>query len=313
MAAQTAGVWNPILILALQAASAPGAVQLHWAPPPGSELVRRIDVELQGGLEDPGGGLSRIGLGGLASVAVVGRMRVVDSMGESTQGRPLAFDREVLELHTRWGGVAPRDVQPEVVGRMLRYAWDAETTAYEVTWQPVRRGAPAPPGLPEDLDARALLPERAVRVGETWRVPVSAVAPLLLPAGAGHVDEGLARAWKVHELAGAFDLERMQRIRDGFVSCRLVSVEGGLAVVEMGWTWWGRIDPFLTLDLEAWHLPLASGKVPLDVDARAWGRLTWDLEGGHARELELRAELDGLLGGWPVTARGTWWYAIEAR
>ncbi|HVS20125.1 MAG TPA: hypothetical protein VMT18_16090 [Planctomycetota bacterium] len=303
------------LLAVFQSAPASGAVELVWRPAPGSELERRVDFELHGGLDDPHGWLGMFGLAGLTDVLVVGRLRVIDTIVDVEGGRPLELERELLALDTLWNGLAERQVAPDHVGCTLRYVWDPETGAFERAWSRRPPRALEPPSLREDLDLRALLPDHAVRVGELWHVPVHSVAPLLVPAGSLHVDGELGRDWGFEGLAQAFDIERVQRIRDGRVECLFARVEGDLAVVEFGWTWWGSVDPFLTPQPDAWFAPCvryAPDGITLDLDARAWGRMTWDLAANHARELELSAEMDGTLGGWPFRARGTWWYEIEA-
>jgi len=305
-----------LVLAALATAPQQDAVELVWNPAQGSELERRVDFEISGGLDDSRGWLDAFGLGGLADVRVVGRLHVYDTLVRVEAGRPLELERELLGLSTRWDAFERREVATDLVGSTLRYTWDPEARAFECWWSSPAPRALARPALREDLDLRALLPDRPVRVGELWHVPVSAVAPLLLPAGALHVDPELGRAWGFDGLANAFDVERMQRIRDGTVECLLARVEGDLAVVELGWSWWGTLDPFLTIESDSRFAPHVRSSTPLDLDARAWGRLTWDLAAGHARELELEAELEGHLGGpsgWPLRVRGMWWYAIESR
>lgn len=306
------------LVLAVLAPIAQeGAIAIVWQPAAGTVLERCVEFEVRGGIAEPHV-LVALDLRGLSNASIRGRMRVRDTLGAIEGGRPLALEREVLELRTTWNGLAENDVAPDLAGRALRYAWDGELDAFEHKWaRPHPRGI-TPPALREDLDLRALLPGRLVRVGELWRVPVSRAAALLAPAGGLHVDERLADAWGFDDLTRAFDIERVERIRDGEVECLLARVEGPIAVIEFGWTWWGAIDPFLTPAPDTWLARLAPDPMRLGLDGRAWGRLLWDLDAGHARELELEVELDGLLAtpltrlGIPIHARGTWWVFIES-
>lgn len=251
-------------------------------------------------------------------------MRVSDEIRRVADARPLELVREFERLTTTWDGHARCEVRPELLGRALVYTWDEGAGAYERDWVRPASSRVDPPALREDLDLRALLPGELVRVGEVWRVPVSSVAGLLAPAGALHVDEALGEAWGFDGLADAFDLERVQPIRDGEVEClleRIVLVDGRrLAAIEVGWEWWGTIDPFLTPHAGTWLTRIAPGSsICADLDGRAWGRLLWDLEGGHALEFELQAEVSGQHGapgvrcGLRFHVRGSWFTTITPR
>ncbi|HVS20126.1 MAG TPA: hypothetical protein VMT18_16095 [Planctomycetota bacterium] len=296
-----------------------GAIEILWCPTAGTVLERCLEFEVRGGIAEYEHLLAGLDLRGLAGTSIRGRLRVRDTLGPVEEGRPLVLEREVLELRTTWNGLAELDVAPDLAGRALRYAWDAERDAFERDWaRPHPRGI-APPALREDLDLRALLPGRPVRVGEVWRVPVSRAAPLFAPAGGLHVDTRLADARGFDDLARAFDIERGERIRDSEIECLLARVEGRTAVIELGWTWRGAIDPFLPPASDTWLARLAPDPTRLGLDGCAWGRLLWDLEAGHAREFKLEVEFDGLLAtpltrlGIPIRARGMWWVAIESR
>jgi len=309
---------------ALQAAGSE-SVELTWHPAPGTVLEREVEFEVSGGLDDAFVWLAAFRLEGLADVSIEGRLHVSDEVRRIADGRPLELVREIERLTTTWDGLARCEVRPEFFGRALVYTWDERASAYERAWARPGSSRAAPPALREDLDLRALLPGESVRVGDVWRVPVSSVAGLFAPAGAVHVDEALAEAWGFDVLASAFDLERVQRIRDGEVRClleRIVSVDGRrVAVIEFGWSWWGMIDPFLTPSAGTWLAIIATDRIRADLDGRAWGRLLWDLEAGHAREFELQAELNGQLAGSDSRmdrgvrfhARGSWFTSISAR
>jgi hypothetical protein len=311
------------LVIALQSARSE-SVELVWRPEPGSVLERDVEFEVRGGLDEGYVGLSLLGLSGLADVSVQGHLRVSDEIVRVADGRPLELRREFERLTTTWDGLARCEVHPELLERALVYTWDESAGTYAREWARSPTSRVAPPALREDLDLRALLPGEPVRVGDLWRVPVSSVAGLLAPAGALHVDEDLGEAWGFDELAQAFDIERVQRIRDGEVECllkRIVRVDGRrLAVIEVGWEWWGTIDPFLTPRADTWLARIAPGSsICADLDGRAWGRLLWDLEGGHAHEFELQAEVSGLHGargsrcGLRFHARGSWFTTITPR
>lgn len=311
-----------VLALGLQDARVE-AVELDWRPAPGTVLERDVELEVSGGIDSALVGSSAFRLEGLAEVSIASRLRVRDEVRRIAHGRPLELVREIEELTTTWDGLARCAVRPDLLGRALVYAWDESAGDCERTWERPRSGGGTPPALREDLDMRALLPSEPVRVGDVWRVPVSSVAGLLAPAGALHADEALSEAWGLDGFAGAFELERVQRIRDGEVEClleRIARVDGRrMAVIEVGWSWWGTIDPFLTPRSGTWLASLALGSTRAHLDARAWGRLLWDLEAGHARELELRAELEGELGapgsrgGLRLHARGAWFTSIAER
>lgn len=314
-----------LLALSIALQSARGeVVELAWRPAPGTVLEREIEFEVHGGLgEEYADTLGVFGLGWLTKVSVSGRLRVRDEVHHLADGRPLVLVREYERLATGWNGLARHDVRPDGLEHPLRFTWDESSGTYERAWVRPELHSDAPPALREDLDLRALLPGEPVRVGDVWRVPVSSVAGLLAPAGGLHVDEALSEAWGFDELGHAFELERLSRVRDGEVQClleRIVRVDGRrLAVIDVGWTWWGTIDPFLTPSPDTWIGRLLPDSVAADLDGRAWGRLLWDLEGGHAREFELQAELTvrlgarGARGGTPMHARGTWFTKITPR
>lgn len=307
------------LTIALQAARGE-TFELAWRPAPGTVLEREIEFEVHGGLGEEHTGLSALGVGWLSAVSVTGRLRVRDEVLSLADGRPLVLAREFERLSTVWDGRWSRAVRPELLDRPLRFTWDELTDSYAVAWVRPRSDDAAPPALREDLDLRAFLPDEPVRLRTVWRVPVSSVAGVLAPAGNLHVDERLSETWGFAVFGEAFDLERLRRVRDGEVQCRLeriVRVDGRrLAVIDVGWTWWGTIDPFLTPSPDTWIGRLLPDSVPADIEGRAWGRLLWDLEGGHAREFELQAELTvrlGARGGTPIHARGTWFTTITPR
>lgn len=310
------------LSIALQSARGE-TVELAWGPEPGTVFERKIEFDVQGGLGADTASLELFGVGWLLDVSVAGRLRVRDEVHGVADGRPLALTREYEHLSTVWEGAGHHDMAPRLMDRPLRFTWDESARGYACAWKRPRSPDETPPSLREDLDLRAFLPGAPVRVGDVWRVPVSSVAGVLAPAGALHVDGYSSAAWGLDEFGRAFDLERVRRIRDGEVQClleRVVRVDGrGMAVIEVGWSWWGTIDPFLTPAEGTWLARFLPDGIPAHLAGRAWGRLLWDLEGGHAREFELQAELNGHLGaaaghpGLPIQARGAWFTKITPR
>lgn len=301
-------------------------VELVWGPEPGSVLEREIEFELRGGLDGVSlGAVTMLRVDWLSEVSIIGELKLRDEVLELGRGRPLRLRREFERVSTDWNGPTRRDVLPELDGRPIRLEWNEDESTWKAEWEhPRSRSTPAP-ALPADLDLLGFLPEGPVEVGACWRVPARAVESLLAPGGGLHVDEGLGSAWGLDGFANAFDFERLRRIREGEVQCRLERIERvdgrRMAAIEFGWTWWGTLDDVLEPSPELPWARYAREGTSLDVDARAWGRLRWDLEGRCARELELHAELDGNLRassraytwGTRVALRGTWFVAITSR
>jgi hypothetical protein len=288
-------------------------VTLRFAPAEGSSWTRTLTATttmewrgmtvLMGGQPVPDEYLPEIDL----VVTTEHRVVVNDQYVAMASGRPARVRRHYAEIECSAeqdfdmtvpvGGGGGEDVSDSskgdaesvLSGRTVEFAWEEDGERFAAHWHGDAPGAPVPQRLAEDMDLRALLPARAVAVGDTWRVTGAALSSLLRPGG------DLALEWP-EELGDEWGKQPLEESTDGELTLTLEAVDesGGERLARIVLT--GEARELQTLEGDLSQVPVVEGEAT-QTDKTTYeltGTLTWDLEAGLVRslELELEAELE---------------------
>lgn len=169
--------------------------------------------------------------------------------------------------------------------RAVVFTWSEGDGEYEAKWAEGDGDDALLVGLVEDVDLRALLPEEAVEVGDSWEVSAEAQELLLHPGGDLHIElEG--------EFLEDFEHPEENEAVDGSVFMRLTAIEeqdeSRIAVVEVEGRFTVTAEEPGNLD----DVPVADGDatVATAMEIGLEGELRWDLSAGILRTLELAGE-----------------------
>ncbi|TDJ65863.1 MAG: hypothetical protein E2O39_17405 [Planctomycetota bacterium] len=171
--------------------------------------------------------------------------------------------------------------------RTVVFTWDDDDAEYEVRWTGGDGDDALLLGLVADVDLRALLPDEAVAIGDSWEVSWDGHGLLLEPGGDLHVElEG--------ENLEAFEHPEDGETMDGSAFLRLVAVEAEegarIAVIEIE----GRFTVSAEGPGDLDDVPVADGDatVATTLAVEFEGELRWDLAAGMLRSLEVTGETE---------------------
>ena len=174
-----------------------------------------------------------------------------------------------------------------LTGHTVEFAWEEGQGGFAASWHGEAPEAAVPKGLDEDMDLRALLPARAVAVGDTWQVKGAALKGLLIPGGE------LGLAWP-EELKDFNQKQPREEAVDGEVTLELEGLDDSADahLARIVFTGEARTDQTLEGDLS--HSPVVQGKATETARTtfKVSGTLTWDLKAGLVRSLELAIETE---------------------
>jgi hypothetical protein len=209
---------------------------------------------------------------------------------------------------------APDEEMPEMdsvsalEGRTVVFRWNADKDEYERSFEGEEGDAELLEDLDEDMDLRTFLPEGEIEVGDSWTVPLAALATIVMPGGnLGFrpedmtIDDGAHE--KFEELFGGFG-ERFADLLEGDCTCTYKGTreEDGTRVAEI------EIDLAIgtTIDLsemldELIRTALEDGGMgemiqfsidgaDLNLDFDGEGTLLWSLAAGRARAFHLSGD-----------------------
>ncbi|MEO0651563.1 MAG: hypothetical protein AAFZ65_12885 [Planctomycetota bacterium] len=214
---------KPLLLVAAGGTTLLATSDLYFEPSEGSELTRSFTLEMEGGLED-------------AEVTVMGQVQsledmvegdmetegettvtweVIDSIESVERGRALVFDRVFGEFLV--DGDVPEDDEDEPeMPESVRFEWDAEAEAYDVTV--TEEGASdeaeaTAQALLAEMDYQFLLPEGDVEDEGTWTVEVDSqrLTEMLFPGL-----DMLALAELMAELDDEVDSDQLDRFLEAW-------------------------------------------------------------------------------------------------
>jgi hypothetical protein len=211
-------------------------------------------------------------------------LTVTDTFESVAGGVPLVVRRRFDELRRqkRWrysndDGEESGDVSYEsaLEGKTVTFERDGPDGEFAASFAAGSKGEDELlSGLSEDLDLRALLPARPVAEGESWSIDAGAFACILYPGGELHLKDGGGEG----EDMAPWDALVRANLTGDFTATFAGRSEGGSSCA--------RVD--LELDVQT-HVERETERSKGRIDARyeLSGALTWDLDLGHARSLEL--------------------------
>ncbi len=187
----------------------------------------------------------------------------------------------------------------ELEGYAVLFDWDAQASEYDVRYADEKQGDSALlDGLEEDMDLRALLPNRPLAIGDTYEIPPTGLVGVLAPGGNLQLKPDDAEAQQMG-MGSDQNLADMLGELTGSATGELLAVreEDGrrIAVIRL------KIDIESARDMtEAMQTMMANNEdVPGGMDVQSAdveitmqleGELTWDLAGGHFVSLELKGD-----------------------
>jgi len=214
---------------------------------------------------------------------------VTDELESMGDGRPQVLLRTFDELsqdddQTQGEETATSHSSSDLEGRKLRFTWNADDEAYDVAAADegeLDSGMTA--WLREDMDLRAVLPNREVAVGDEWSLPAELYLCFMWPGGLldfhgedEEVDEDgrEVNGQTIDGLTGS-GTARLEEVRE----------EDGqrLAVFHVELTIQTGIDQ----EGDGQFGPM---QVHVGMERTLTGTILWDLEHGHAHSAELEAE-----------------------
>lgn len=181
-----------VCAFALAAARAQDARSLVFDPAPGTRVGKSIRVEHA---------LDTIALGIVAGdqVKELPRVRLLtsedlavdDEYRASASGRPTSLRRVYREIFHDLRALAPGNDEPvshfsatsPLTSSSVLFTWVPGENAYGRFYDAQEGIEESLAGLTEDLDARELLPPRAVRIGERWEIEPARLRELLAAGG----------------------------------------------------------------------------------------------------------------------------------
>lgn len=246
------------------------------------------------------GGRMEIETGGAAQVSdmpavdraieVSANLVFLDVVGEVADGARTRFARtfEVLELEQRIrdeGEVSEDPGRSVLAGRTVEFSlveagWSAHVEAGDHGVEAEHLEL-----LMADLSFGALLPAAAVEVGDEWELTQQALTALLWPSGYLHV----VRKSMDADVMRATALRRLESAALGEATCRLVSVEDGLARVafearEYTESW---KDPARELEQEGVTFDTQRSH---ELSRDFAGEFSWDVRAHRLRSLRVEAQ-----------------------
>jgi hypothetical protein len=173
-------------------------------------------------------------------------------------------------------------------GETVVFSWNEDDEEYDVEWAEKDGAESALEGLVEDTDARALLPEDELEVGDSWSVAFEDV-PLLFEVGGDLALE--LEGENVDEFVTEQDSEEHEGELELTLSQLRESDDGAqLAVVEIT----GELVHRATAATDLERIPVVDGDATQDTISTfdLSGELLWDLSEGRLHALALHREIE---------------------
>lgn len=199
---------------------------------------------------------------------------------------------------------SPVQAGSKLEGETIEFAWNEETSEYDVSFAEEEGDKELLVDLFEDMDLRAFLPGREVEVGDEWDVDPREIATVMAPGGdLKLVPEELSydmsgMSGQMGELSDWFD-DNLQ----GKITCRLTDVraegERQVAVIAIELKLENDVDltEMAQEELDRVELPPGSGEIEVEhmqIDLRIEGEgvLLWDLKAGHFYALDVASDFE---------------------
>jgi hypothetical protein len=245
-----------LILAALVLSSPTGQHTLRFSPADGAELTRTTSWKLVSRTDSTSTTLDGEVTSEVPSVSYTAtrqvELGVTDTLEQLGDGRPQRFVRRYSDLLVEFGAdltLAVMGQEAELAlagdgtsaleGLAVRFEWSDEDEDWRAKWADDAKTGPDAllKGLRADMDLLALLPGRAVDIGDTWTVELAKLVDVLFPGG----DVGLVLETDLDRLEGALDPADLPTVDEllskgkleGEAKCKLVALEGEVAKVEL--------------------------------------------------------------------------------
>jgi len=174
----------------------------------------------------------------------------------------------------------------ELTGQTVVFTWDPEDEDYDRRLEDSEEIHEDLDSLDVDMDLLGFLPEEAVEIGDSWKVPAEAVAALFHPGGDIGLDSSEEEDETYELLSTSSELQvqlvRVQR-----------EEEGRLAVLSVA----GEYTEAYSRPTDLEQVPVADGRATETLSSTydIEGELVWSLSAGHAVSLELESTFEALV------------------
>ncbi|MEM7308550.1 MAG: hypothetical protein AAF682_17845 [Planctomycetota bacterium] len=223
---------------------------------------------------------------------------VTDHFKSMSGGRPTELLRSFVEfsgaMESSDGEFSEEGSLDEIEGSTIKFAWDEDEGAYEVTFEEGEGDDEVLAAMSPDMDFRVLLPRGDVSEGDEWDVDGDKLFNILIPG----LDMKNA-AESGMEIDGESIPQELLDAIDDFLSgvsatCTYkgTSEEDGAEVGEIAFN--GEISGALDIDPSAMGEEMGDmggeAEINLEVDMTMEGTLLWNMSAGHFHSFVLEGE-----------------------
>lgn len=293
--------------LPLLLAAGPLVAELGFQPPEDSKVTRDYSIELDFELGD----LTVIADGQDMSEMVPGdfdgtgefKLQTQDHFVRSGGGRALELIRTFASVEASLeaaGESQDMEGADELEGKTVRFLWNEDESDYDVAFHECEGEESALKTVGADMDLSALLPGKAVEVGDVWTVEASKLGSVLL-FGSNLEDDGTEDEMFV-TLMGEIKPQLDKLLESFKISCEYKGErdEAGAKVGVVGLDLVGEgeldLEPVIMAVLEAQG---ATAEVDISFDAATLGmtftgkgELLWNVERGLLQAFDLGADVE---------------------
>lgn len=296
---------HALLAAPLLCALSPVADDLSFHPNDGTEVTRLYSIDIEYELGDlsvviDGQDISEMipsDVSGTAEIA----MKLTESFVRSADGRPLELIRSFVEMSGEASSMGESEAIEEIdklEGKRVRFVWNEEEGDYDVAFHESEGDEEELEGLSPDMDLRALLPGKAVAVGDTWTVDGKQLSSVLLLGDKPHTGET-----EVDQLFETAIWPQLESLLEQFkITCEYQGERDvdGRKVGAVGVTMHGEgnldlselIRSMVQLQAQGMEVDIDVATAELAVKFDSKGELLWDLAAGHLRAYDMGCDAD---------------------
>jgi hypothetical protein len=301
-----AAVLSAPLLLAL----AMPADDLSFHPAAKSEAAKTLTINVEMNIKDasftmngepiPGDALDSIKENSLIMNMSAG---VTDKYVETKDGKPVELLRtyDKLKMEAEFGEDSKEVDEFKVLeGKTVQFKWNEKESAYDKTFHESEGDPEDIKELSEDMDLRALLPEKKVSAGDTWEVPAKGLLSVFIPGGLLVMNEKGDNAEQAEMMKKAIEGQLDQFLKDFKVVCTYKGShdDGGTKVGEITFTFDGKAK----LDMGSMMEEIIQSQAPagapeMDITAtvgiefKGDGTLLWDATKGIMNKFDMKSDV----------------------
>jgi hypothetical protein len=286
------------------------ADELAFRPAAGSTIKKKLELDMEMSLVDASmtmngepmpAGLEEIKGQTMLLGMVVG---VGETYVATVAGRPTELLRsyDKLAMDVSFGDQSESlDEFTKLEGKTVRFKWNADESVYDKSFVESEGDVDSLKELSEDMDLRALLPEKAVSEGDSWEVSAKQLMSLFMPGGFVGQSANEAGMEGFEEIRKEIEDQLDQALKDFKVVCTYKGARdsGGVNVGEIAFNFDGKAKMDLSSLLEAAMkaqrqegMPEMDMRGSAGMEMQGAGTLLWDLASGHMHDYVLHADLN---------------------